>query len=476
MFWPKPVYAHPEVPFEFTMVAYDEEHDRLRYSLREAPDGMTIDANGTLRWTPDTSAGAHEFTVEVDDGRGNPVAVPVTLTVDASRFLFVAPDGSDDADGTIGSPLRDVEAAMRGVVARGPGSTLYVRGGTYDIHWQWEQSGVASPFRGATGSPDAPFVVRGYPGETPVLDCGGDGHGLWSYGGSYILMADMEVQSASGRGGALIDGDHNVMQNITVRDSNWPAAANCTGFLVRGAEAVCHRCRGYDNYDRTSTHWNSSNFLVYADGSTERDMYILDSYSENSIVGFKIKHAGVGRLVLHGSREADSSDGWGGIDDGSTIRFNTFERNSTGIAVGISDPNESTAGDILVEYNTVVDANYAFHLQDGYAASTGVTFQHNVLSVAGEPGAGEGDPHFTWVWPWRDAPPDDLVSGGQSCYLGTRSDQGFRFGRTSMGFSDWQSGSRDADSLFSDPTFSMDGYALEAGSTCASFGRVGAWE
>ena len=81
---------------------------------------------------------------------------------------------------------------MRELAARGSG-TLFIRGGTYDIAWNWETGGVISPFRGAEGSPDAPFVVRGYPGEAVILDCGGRGHGLWTFAGSYILHADLEV-------------------------------------------------------------------------------------------------------------------------------------------------------------------------------------------------------------------------------------------------------------------------------------------
>ncbi|MFK7984995.1 MAG: putative Ig domain-containing protein [Sandaracinaceae bacterium] len=475
--WPKPAHAHPDVPFEFTMVAYDPDHDRLIFSLEGAPTGMEIDANGTITWEPTVDGSSHSFTVGVDDGRGEPVTVPVTLAVDASLFVFVAPEGAEGATGTIDAPLADVDAAMRALTARDEG-TLLIRGGTYDITWNWEVGGVTSPFRNTDGTPDAPYVVRGYPGESVVLDCGERGHGLWTFGGSYILHADIEVRGAAAdeRGGAILSGSHNVFQNVTVRDSNWSHTSNCTGFLMSGNDAVCHRCVAMDNYDRESEHWNSSNYLVYTDRSVTGTVYIIDSFSSGSISGFKMKHAGEGRLVLHGNREVGSTYGWGGTDDGTTIRFNTFEDNDTGLSVAITDPSASTRGGMLMEYNTVVGASRAFEVSQGFAQD-GVTSRRNVFMLERTPGSGESEPHYTWIHPWQDAPSASILASEENCFFGPADDTGFRFGRATGGFVEWRALGFDDGSRFADPMFVADSYAPGPSSACREAAtRIGAWD
>ena len=67
---------------------------------------------------------------------------------------FVAPDGDDAADGTIGHPLRTLAR-----LPAAPGGTVYLRGGLYRLH---------ATFR--LGPEAAGAVLAGFPGETPVLD------------------------------------------------------------------------------------------------------------------------------------------------------------------------------------------------------------------------------------------------------------------------------------------------------------------
>lgn len=51
--------------------AFDDTGDQLKYRLSQAPAGMTIDAEGVLRWTPaPDQVGQHAVTVEVIDSNG----------------------------------------------------------------------------------------------------------------------------------------------------------------------------------------------------------------------------------------------------------------------------------------------------------------------------------------------------------------------------------------------------------------------
>jgi hypothetical protein len=74
---------------------------------------------------------------------------------------FVAPEGDDEAPGTLDEPWATLLHASE---AAGPGDTVCFRGGNYvteEVHLT------------LSGEPDAPITFTAYPGETPVLD--GDG-------------------------------------------------------------------------------------------------------------------------------------------------------------------------------------------------------------------------------------------------------------------------------------------------------------
>ena len=361
VFWPKPVRAYPGIPFLFTLVAYDPDGGALCYGLDGAPAGMSIDARGTITWSPtdaDAQKSPSAFKVQITNTRGGRVTVPVSLAVAKSGFLFVAPGGDDASDGSLAKPFATIRHGLD-VVGQQKGATLLVRGGTYDVTWNWEVDGVKAPLGGIDFTADDPAEVRGYPGEDVVINCV-NGHGLWAYATSYVLFADLAVKNVTvgERGGAISNGNHIVFQRVTVSDSNWADSNNCTGFKLDGTDVVAHRCDAHDNYDRNGHVWNNSNYLVYTDGGMQ-DVYILESTSEHSAgpgtgVGFKVKHAGPGKLTVFGSRDDGSSYGFGGQDDGTTVRFSTFVNNATAIHLGISDPNEFTKGGMTIDLSGVI--------------------------------------------------------------------------------------------------------------------------
>jgi hypothetical protein len=65
------------------IIAEDPEGDPLTYSLKQAPEGMTIDSQtGVITWTPEPKdAGEHEIIVSVSDGQGGEVIVSFTTTI-----------------------------------------------------------------------------------------------------------------------------------------------------------------------------------------------------------------------------------------------------------------------------------------------------------------------------------------------------------------------------------------------------------
>jgi Right handed beta helix region len=79
--------------------------------------------------------------------------------LDSGPEFFVSPTGSPSGDGSFDNPW-DLATALSGPAAVTPGSTIWLRGGTY----------ADGPYLGGyqsnlTGTPAAPIVVRQYPGE-----------------------------------------------------------------------------------------------------------------------------------------------------------------------------------------------------------------------------------------------------------------------------------------------------------------------
>lgn len=102
-----------------------------------------------------------------------------SLPVDAPPVFFASPTGSASGDGSFTHPW-DLATALNGPAVVTPGSTIWLRGGTY----------ADGPYFGGyssnlTGTADAPIVVRQYPGEratvTKFLVVGGAYTWYWGF-------------------------------------------------------------------------------------------------------------------------------------------------------------------------------------------------------------------------------------------------------------------------------------------------------
>ncbi len=98
-----------------------------------------------------------------------PNDAPGTRGISANRSagpppdFYVSPTGSPSGDGSFTNPW-DLATALAGPAAVTPGSTIWLRGGTYTN--PADPRGFASTL---TGTPDAPIVVRQFPGERATV-------------------------------------------------------------------------------------------------------------------------------------------------------------------------------------------------------------------------------------------------------------------------------------------------------------------
>ena len=85
--------------FTYRVLSIDSNGDNLTYSLSNAPAGMSIGADGLIRWVPDaTQAGPLTFTVIITDNEGGQVSQVVTVATKIRpsgifEWVYADPDG-----------------------------------------------------------------------------------------------------------------------------------------------------------------------------------------------------------------------------------------------------------------------------------------------------------------------------------------------------------------------------------------------
>jgi len=96
-------------------------------------------------------------------GAGSGLLALLAAPPAAAAELYVAPDGSDAAAGTLEAPFATLERAQD---AAAPGDTVFVRGGTYTF----TGDAAIGVLFDKDGEPGQPINYFAYPGELPVFD------------------------------------------------------------------------------------------------------------------------------------------------------------------------------------------------------------------------------------------------------------------------------------------------------------------
>lgn len=177
-----------------------------------------------------------------------------------SNTYYVAPDGRDDATGTISKPFLTIQRAQQAV---SPGDTVYIRGGLY----QMEPAQIASKAGiwayvtdlDKSGTPGNRINYWAYPGERPVFnysDIKPAGLRVIAFyvTGSFIHIKGIEV---TGVQVTILThtqsecfenrGSNNIYEKLSMHDGM------AIGFyLVTGSDNLILNCDAYNNWDSVS--------------------------------------------------------------------------------------------------------------------------------------------------------------------------------------------------------------------------------
>ncbi len=181
-----------------------------------------------------------------------------SLTLSA-KTIYVAPDGRDNAAGTLRSPMATLPAAYARIAS---GDTICFRGGTYHItddQVMKQESLYAYVFAlEKPGKPGRLTCITGYPGERPVFDFSAlqlDGQHRFAafyLGADYIHLRNFEIVGVPVRikGHTQSEcvsarkGSHCIVENLSMHHNM------AIGFYqTAGSYNLVLNCDAYNNYD-----------------------------------------------------------------------------------------------------------------------------------------------------------------------------------------------------------------------------------
>jgi len=147
----------------------------------------------------------------------------------ATAEFYASPTGSPSGDGSFTNPW-DLATALSGPAAVTPGSTIWLRGGTYTDP---ADQGFAST---VIGTADAPVVVRQYPGEratvTNTLEVGGAYTWFWGFEVTHPVPQQQALHGVNDR------GPGTKLINLVIHDATEDGifvAPEATGAEVNGS-------------------------------------------------------------------------------------------------------------------------------------------------------------------------------------------------------------------------------------------------
>jgi pectate disaccharide-lyase len=213
---------------------------------------------------PDTGTSALDASsadaAATDAGVRDSATPPDTGVTTTPGDLWIAPDGDDNAAGTETSPLRSLETAVMRIQ---PGSTVWVRTGTYRLSQTVRLT--------RSGEATRPIRIFAGPGTRPVFDFSAQTQGDSAargiaVSGSYFHLRGLELMKA-GDNCINVSGSHNTFENLVIHecsDTGLQITANSSEAAdpSRAAHNSVLNCDSYSNYDAANSGENADGFAA----------------------------------------------------------------------------------------------------------------------------------------------------------------------------------------------------------------------
>ncbi|HWQ89819.1 MAG TPA: cell wall-binding repeat-containing protein [Desulfitobacteriaceae bacterium] len=215
---------------------------------------------------------------------------PAVSQASSSQIYYISPTGNDLNPGSLDYPFLTISRAIKSIQ---PGDTLLLREGTY-----CEQI----DFYNLNGSPSNWYILKNYPGETPVLQ-GNDnlGEGFIFNNCSYWQIEGIKMTAFTGAGIYLKRGSHDFdLNNLTIWGLDGPQGSTAGTEAVMGegsAYVTVRNCEFYNiglkyNLPKDhgiyigygANHWTIDSNRIHDNSGAGIQMAGYPSGSQNSLV------------------------------------------------------------------------------------------------------------------------------------------------------------------------------------------------
>jgi hypothetical protein len=308
--------AYPGIEYNVRVAVVGGRYP-YKFELRNAPDGMNVDARGTIVWPgPIERDSPYPVTVRVTDLSGNTTEVNWAISVTTQGFLFVDSRrglrAEDGGKGTIGNPFRTMKDVYGGSDYNSkwannfPGHFVYWRDGEYQLDAYIEDCHLNDcrvPWSGRK-----PLVWLGYPGESPVIN-----------------------MNANGRDARLFFYDQT--DNLYLDGFEFNANGNTRGIAVSASTASNMTFRRNTFHGVTRSHPGGNVSLLFLTGGGGVNNVIQDNVFDGRI-------GGVGYGIL----------GYGSYK--TLVEDNLVRRLDIGISPKTDNRNWFIRGNSIVEMNS----------------------------------------------------------------------------------------------------------------------------
>lgn len=358
----------------------------------EVVGSAAVQANEAYSFSTKLLQDTAKFNITYTPAEGpsaSPITKEITVTkkiYNSGKGLFVSPDGSSSAKGTIEDPV-DLETAIKYVL---PGEAIFMREGVYT------PANVVKIDKAYSGTKDQMKTLAAYNGEKVVIDGQGKLSNVLQLNADYWRIFGIQITKSASTGMRL-SGDHNIIEqmlfnyngdtgfHISGSGSNpdlWPkhnlilnseshdnrdaSDINADGFAAKLGVGVGNVFRGniahhniddgWDLYNRTN---EGANMPVTIEGNISySNGKLSNGYNTEGTSGSGFKVGGEGLPVAHILRNNIAFDN---NMDGFTDNFNP--------------------GKMIVENNTSFDNkrfNYIFRINPYFTSEEQGTFKNNL--------------------------------------------------------------------------------------------------